>query len=468
LIAGVLRMTTSPKHIASSRTCLAIILAAGEGTRMKSSLPKVLHKVGGLSMTGHVARAVAAAGASAVAVVVGPDRDDVAAEARNNAMNTDVYVQTERLGTAHAVLAARAALARGYDDVVVAFADTPLVTAQTFARLRAALSDGAAVVALGFHAADATGYGRLIEANDQLARIVEHKDATEAERQVTLCNAGLMAFHGDKALELLARIGNSNMQNEYYLTDLAEVAHRAGLRTAVITASEEEVQGVNDRVQLSTAERVFQNRMRRAAMMGGATLIAPETVFFSHDTVIGRDVLIEPHVVLGPGVTVADGAVIYAFSHLEGASVGPKATAGPFVRLRPGAVLGAKAKVGNFVEIKATVLGEGAKVSHLTYLGDAEVGAEANIGAGTITCNYDGFSKFKTIIGARAFVGSNSSLVAPVTIGAGAYIGSGTVVTKDVASDSLAVARPQQVEKPGWAVRFRAIAAARKVQKNKA
>jgi bifunctional UDP-N-acetylglucosamine pyrophosphorylase / glucosamine-1-phosphate N-acetyltransferase len=452
----------------NSRTCLAILLAAGEGTRMKSALPKVLHKVGGLSMTGHVARAVTLAGASAVAVVIGPNRDDVAAEARANAPGADVFVQAERLGTAHAVLAARKALAHGYDDVVVAFADTPLVTAETFARLRAALADGASVVALGFHAADATGYGRLIEAGDQLLRIVEHKDATDAEREVTLCNAGLMAFHGSKALELLAKIGNANVQNEYYLTDLAEVAHKAGLKTAVITASEEEVQGVNDRVQLSTAERVFQNRMRRVAMVGGATLIAPETVFFSHDTVIGRDVLIEPHVVFGPGVIVADGAVIHAFSHLEGASVGPKATAGPFVRLRPGAVLGAKAKVGNFVEIKATVLGEGAKVSHLTYLGDAEVGAEANIGAGTITCNYDGFSKFKTIIGAGAFVGSNSSLVAPVTIGPGAYIGSGTVVTKDVAADSLAVARPQQVEKPGWAARFRAVAQARKAQKNKA
>jgi bifunctional UDP-N-acetylglucosamine pyrophosphorylase / glucosamine-1-phosphate N-acetyltransferase len=452
-------MTTSS---AAARTCLAIVLAAGEGKRMRSLKPKVLHEVGNFSMVGHVLAAVKAAGADAVAVVVGPGRDDVAAQARSVMPDALVFTQVDRLGTAHAVLAASKALARGFDDVIVAFADTPLVTAETFARMRAPLAEGVGVVALGFDAADPTGYGRLVVEHGELDRIVEHKDASAAERTISLCNAGLISFDGRSALDRLKRIGNANAQGEYYLTDMVTVARAGGARAVALVAAEEEVQGVNDRRQLASAEAVFQRRMRDAAMIGGATLIAPETVYFSADTVIGQDVMIEPHVVFGPKVSIADGAVIHAFSHLEGAKIGPNATVGPFARLRPGADLAAKAKVGNFVEIKAATLGEGAKVSHLTYIGDAEIGAGANIGAGTITCNYDGFLKYKTIIGKGAFIGSNSSLVAPVTIGEGAYVGSGSVITSDVPSDALAVARGRQMQRAGWAAGFRARKAAEK------
>ncbi len=437
------------------RTCLAVVLAAGEGTRMKSATPKVLHKVAGRSMLGHVVGAVAGAGATHLAVVVGPDREDVAAEARAAFPGAEIFVQRERLGTAHALLAAKEAIARGFDDVVVAFADTPLMTAPTFARMRAALAAGETVVALGFEAADPTGYGRMVVSDGRLEAIVEHKDATPEQRAITLCNAGLMALAGDKALSILGRIGNDNAQKEYYLTDAPMVARAEGLGASVLVASEEEVQGCNDRVQLAAAEAVMQRRLREEAMRGGVTMLAPDTVHLNHDTTFGRDVLVEPHVVFGPKVTVADGAVIHAFSHLEGATVGPGASVGPHARLRPGAVLGEKAKVGNFVEIKAATLGKGAKVSHLTYLGDAEVGAEANIGAGTITCNYDGFSKFRTVIGAGAFIGSNSSLVAPVTIHDGGYVGSGSVITGDVPADALGVARSRQRNIEGWAKSFR-------------
>lgn len=440
----------------STRSCLAVVLAAGEGTRMKSARPKVLHEVGGRSMLAHVLAGVVAAGADAVAVVVGPGREDVAAEARRIVPQAEIFVQTQRLGTAHAVLAARDALARGHDDLLVLFADTPLVTPETFGRLRAALGQGAGLAALGFEPADPTGYGRLLMEGGALTGIREHKDASEAERRVGLCNAGLMALSGRDALALLEAIGNDNVQKEFYLTDAVAEARRAGLRAEVVLAGADEVLGVNDRIQLSAAEAIFQSRMRATAMREGATLIAPETVFFSHDTVLGRDVLIEPNVVFGPGCRVEDGATIHAFSHLEGAHVGPGATAGPYARLRPGADLGAGAKVGNFVEIKSASIGAGAKISHLSYIGDATVGAQVNVGAGTITCNYDGFDKFRTQIGEGAFIGSNSSLVAPVSIGAGAFVGSGSVVTRDVPADALAIARGQQVEKAGWARTFRA------------
>ena len=444
------------------RTCLAIVLAAGEGTRMKSARPKVLHEMAGRSLLGHALAAVAAAGADAVAAVIGPDRPDVAAEVKKQAPHAAIFVQTERKGTAHAVLAARESLAQGHDDVLVAFADTPLVQPATFATLRAALHDGAAVAALGFEARDPAGYGRFVVQDGELQAIVEHKDADAATRAITLCNAGLMALDGKRALAILDAIGNSNAQNEYYLTDAVAVAHAQGLHAVARTAPETEVQGVNDRAQLAAVEADFQRRKRAEVMAAGATLVAPETVFFSHDTQIGRDVLIEPNVVFGPGVRVADGAVIHAFSHLEGASVGPGASIGPYARLRPGADLAKGARVGNFVEIKAAAIGEGVKVNHLTYIGDAEIGAGANIGAGTITCNYDGFFKSKTIIGEGAFIGSNSALVAPVRIGAGAYIGSGSVITRDVQPDALAVARGRQIEREGWASSFRAAAKARK------
>jgi bifunctional UDP-N-acetylglucosamine pyrophosphorylase / glucosamine-1-phosphate N-acetyltransferase len=453
-------MTNQPPK--TQRTCLAIVLAAGEGTRMKSSLPKVMHKVGGRSMLGHVLDAVAQAGATALAVVVGPDREDVAKEARAHAPDATVYVQRERLGTAHAVLAAREALEKGYDDVIVAFADTPLIRPETFAALRASLAKGASIVGLGFEAKDPAGYGRFVMDGEMLEAIVEHKDATASQRTITLCNAGLMALDGRRAIALLSAVGNDNAQKEYYLPDAAIVARAQGLSAGICLAPEDEVMGVNDRIQLSVAESVFQGRMRHAAMAGGTTLIAPETVFFSHDTKIGRDVIVEQHVVFGVGVAIADGAVVHAFCHFEGATIGPKANVGPYARLRPGADLGENAKVGNFVEIKGATIGKGAKVSHLSYIGDADVGAEANIGAGTITCNYDGFFKYHTSIGDNAFVGTNTSLVAPVRIGAGAFIASGSVITDDVPVDALALGRGRQVVKDGWAAQFRAESAQRK------
>lgn len=440
----------------SHRRSLAVILAAGEGTRMKSAVPKVLHPIAGRSLVAHVIDAVSRAGADRVAVVVGPGRDDVAAEARRIRPDVVIAVQEERRGTGHAVLAARATIVEGFDDVVVVFGDTPLVEPETLRRMRAGVGEGAAVVALGFEAADPTGYGRFILEGDRLVAIREHKDATPQERQVRLCNAGLMALDGRQALDVLDAIGNDNAAREYYLTDAVAVAAARGLRASALTAPESEVMGINDRVQLAQAEAILQVRLRERAMRSGVTLVAPETVFLSHDTKLSADVVVEPHVMFGPGVEVEGPAVIHAFSHLEGARVAAGASVGPFARLRPGAVLGTQAKVGNFVEIKNADLGSGAKVSHLTYVGDASVGAGANLGAGTITCNYDGFGKYRTVIGDNAFIGSNSALVAPVTIGAGAFVGSGSVVTEDVPADALALARGRQVNRQGWAVAFRA------------
>ncbi|MDQ0468741.1 bifunctional UDP-N-acetylglucosamine diphosphorylase/glucosamine-1-phosphate N-acetyltransferase GlmU [Labrys wisconsinensis] len=448
-----------------SERAVAVVLAAGEGTRMKSAVPKVLHKVAGRSMLGHVLDAAAQAGIGRAAVVVGPDRADVEAEARTAAPGAAVFVQAERLGTAHAVLAAREAF--GGDDVVVLYGDTPLLSPPTLRRLTDALAEGAAVVVLGFEPAEPTGYGRLIVEGGELVRIVEEKDASPAERSIRLCNGGLMALAGAHARALLEAIGNANAKGEFYLTDAVEIARGRGLTAVAETVAEEEVMGVNDRLQLAAAEAVLQRRLRERAMREGATLVAPETVFLSHDTRIGRDVLIEPWCWFGPGVTVADGAVVHGFSHLEGAHVGPAASVGPYGRLRPGTRLGRKAKVGNFVEVKAADVEEGAKINHLTYIGDARVGANANIGAGTITCNYDGFFKQHTDIGADAFVGSNSALVAPVKIGDGANIGAGSVITKDVEPGALAVARGRQVEIAGWARTFRARRAAEKAGKAK-
>ena len=430
---------------------------------MKSDLAKVLHQVAGRSMLAHVLASVASAGVERLAVVVGPGRDDVRAEVAKLRSDARVVVQEQRLGTAHAVLAAREAIADGCDDLLVLFADTPLVTPATVLALRAALADGASVAVLGFEAAEPFGYGRLIQDEaGRLAAIREQKDASDSERMIRLCNAGLMAIDGERALALLDRIDNVNAKSEFYLTDIVGLARADGLATRVVVARETEVLGVNDRLQLAQAEELAQARLRHAAMAEGATLIAPETVFLSFDTKLGRDVTIEPHVVIGPGVAIDDGAVIHSFSHLEGASVGAGASIGPFARPRPGTALSAKVKVGNFVEIKATTVGEGAKVNHLSYIGDADIGEGANIGAGTITCNYDGFLKYRTRIGAGAFIGSNSALVAPVTIGAGAYVGSGSVITKDVCAEALAVARGLQVEKPGWAATFRAAQKAKK------
>lgn len=442
--------------MADARRILGIVLAAGEGTRMKSARPKVLHEVAGLSLVGHALTAAHKAGVTDLAVVIGPDRPDVAAEVARLVPEAKVFEQRDRRGTAHAVLQADSVLAKGFDAVVILFGDTPLVRPETIRALGEAVQGNNAVAVMGFTAKDPTGYGRLITSGTSLEAIREHKDASATEREIRLSNGGLMALRGDIALDLLKSVGSANAQNEFYLTDCVALARQRGLGASIVEVPEEEAQGVNDRVQLAAAEAVLQRRLREVHMRNGVTLIAPETVFFALDTVIARDVLIEPNVVFGPGVVIEEGAVIHAFSHLEGAKVGAKATVGPFARLRPGADLGAEAKVGNFVEIKNVDLGAGAKVSHLTYLGDASVGAETNIGAGTITCNYDGFRKFRTTIGANAFIGSNSALVAPVTIGDGAFVGSGSVVTKDVPADALAVARGHQLTKEGWAVNFRA------------
>ncbi|MGF9763115.1 bifunctional UDP-N-acetylglucosamine diphosphorylase/glucosamine-1-phosphate N-acetyltransferase GlmU [Microvirga sp. 0TCS3.31] len=455
-------MTLSHTAQVSSRTCLAIVLAAGEGTRMKTAKPKVLHQVANRSMLGHVLATLVQAGATSTAVVIGPDREDVAKEVQKISNEARIFVQTDRLGTAHAVLSAREALAQPADDVIIAFGDTPLILPETFTKLRAPLAEGAAVVAMGFEAKDPTGYGRFITSGNELLAIREHRDANEAERAVTLCNGGLMAIRGDLALTLLDRVENRNAKGEYYLTDIVEIARSLGHRTAIAVVSEEEVHGVNDRAQLAAAERMIQDRLRLSAMASGVTLVAPETVFLSHDTKLGQDVVVEPHVVFGPGVVVEDGAVIHSFSHLEGARIASGAGVGPFARLRPGALIGPKAKVGNFVEIKNTDLGAGAKVSHLTYLGDASVGAEANIGAGTITCNYDGFGKYRTEIGEGAFIGSNSSLVAPIRIGNGAFVGSGSVITDDIPDNALGLGRGRQTIKEDWAIVFREKAQAAK------
>ncbi len=433
----------------------AVILAAGQGTRMKSALPKVLHPLGGAPLVWHVIKAAVDAGAVRISLVVPPGIDEF--DGLNPPVPSRLFPQNERLGTAHAVLTARPALEGETLPVLVLYGDTPLVTPESLKRLLAVLEPGTGLAVLGFDAANPAGYGRLISGpGGELLAIREDKDATSEERAVTLCNSGIMAFQGPLILDLLNRIGNNNKAGEYYLTDAAGIARTLGQRAALELIDEDEVRGVNTRAQLSEAEAVFQRRARSKAMDGGATLLAPETVTFSHDTILGQDVLVEPNVFFGPGVTVGDGVTIRAFSHIEGAHIGAGAAVGPFARLRPGTRLGPKVRIGNFVELKAAELQQGVKVNHLTYIGDASVGEEANIGAGTITCNYDGFKKHKTHIGAGAFIGSNSALVAPVRIGDGAYVGSGSVIGKDVPDGALAVTRAALVQREGWARRMRA------------
>ena len=437
------------------RTCLAIVLAAGEGTRMRSARPKVLHAIAGRSLLGHVLDAVFEAGGTVTAVVVGPGAEAVAAEAKRILPDADIFVQAERRGTAHAVLAAKAAIARAPDDVLVIFGDTPLIRPQTLTRIRKALADGAALVVLGFRAKDPTGYGRLVLEGGELVAIREEADASPAERAIGLCNGGLMAFAGPTALPILERIGNDNRKGEYYLTDAVTIARAMGHKAAVIETEEDDVRGINTNAQLAETGAVLQQRLRQAALDGGVTLVAPETVFLSSDTKFGRDVVVEPFVVFGPGVMVEDNAVIRSFSHLERAHVGKAAMVGPYARLRPGARLQEQVHIGNFVEVKEAVIEAGAKANHLSYIGDATVGAGTNVGAGTITCNYDGVAKHRTEIGKNAFIGSNSALVAPVKIGDGAYVGSGSVITHDVPAAALALARGRQVIKDGWARRLR-------------
>jgi bifunctional UDP-N-acetylglucosamine pyrophosphorylase / glucosamine-1-phosphate N-acetyltransferase len=442
------------REVMQVATGLAVILAAGEGTRMRSALPKVLHGLGGRPLIGHVLSAVAQTG-SAVAAVVGPGHDAVAAVVRKARPGAAIFVQSERRGTAHAVLAARAALEDAKGPVLVVFGDTPLVTATTLTRLRDALGGGTAVAVLGFRPADPFGYGRLVVEDGELVAIREEKDASAAERALTLCNAGAMALDGEIALAILDQIGDHNAKREFYLTDAVAIARAMGRKVVAIETEEDEVRGINTRAQLAEAEAVLQRRLRQHWLEAGVTMVAPETVFLSADTQLAPDVVIEPNVVFGEGVVVEEGAVIRSFSHLEGAHVGKGARVGPFARLRPGADLGPDVHIGNFVEVKAAEMGRGAKANHLAYIGDARVGEGANVGAGTITCNYDGTAKHRTEIGKGAFIGSNSALVAPVSIGDRAYVGSGSVITSDVPADALAIGRGRQVVKEGWAARLR-------------
>ncbi len=448
-----------------THSLLTVVLAAGKGTRMKSALPKVLHPVAGRPMLAHVLALAKAAGAARTAVVIGPGMDDVRKAALKVMPDAEVFVQEQQLGTGDAVKAALPAIAGHAGDVIVLYADTPLTTVDNIARLRASLDGGNQVAVLGFEPDDPTGYGRLLtDASGALTAIREDKDASDAERKVRLCNSGVLGFRVADLAGVLGRLTNANAKGEYYLTDTIELIRADGGRAGVVTCAAEDVLGVNSRDQLAEAEAIWQRRRRMEAMREGATLIAPETVWFSHDTVIGRDVLVEPNVFFGPGVTVGDGVEIKANCHIEGAAIGAGARIGPFARLRPGAALGADVHIGNFVEVKNVRMGDGAKANHLAYLGDGSVGAKANIGAGTIFCNYDGFFKHQTVVGEGAFVGSNSALVAPVEIGAGAYVGSGSVITKNVSAGALALERSTQEERPGWAEKFSQMMARRKAK----
>lgn len=430
----------------------ALLLAAGQGTRMKSSLPKVMHRLAGRPMILHALATLESLLIDEKFVVVGSGMEQIGAAIAPVA----TILQQERLGTAHAVAQARGHLS-DQDTVLILYGDTPLLQAATIYRLLQMRRDDPelAVVVLAFRTDAPTGYGRLLAGEGGLLGIVEEKDASPEQRAITLCNSGVMAIDGSKLFELIERIGNDNAQGEFYLTDIVSVAVARGLRADYVLADREELQGINSRAELAAAEAILQKRLRSRAMEKGATLIDPASVFFSADTEIGQDVEIGPQVIFGPGVRIEDGVEIRPFCHLEGVSIAKGAVIGPFARLRPGAVIEAGAHIGNFVEIKNAVIESGAKVNHLTYVGDARVGARANLGAGTITCNYDGFGKYPTVIGEGAFIGSNSALVAPVTIGKGAIIGAGSVITKDVAIGALAVSRGSQMELPGWADRFR-------------
>lgn len=438
----------------NTRPIAAIVLAAGKGTRMKSATHKVLHKIAGRAMIDHLLASLGELVPERTVVVVGDLREQLEAALGDRA---EVVVQEPQLGTGHAVQQAEQALA-GFDgDVLVLYGDVPFVRAQTMRAMlgRLAAEDAPAAVVLGFEPEDALQYGRVIAEGGRIAKMVEFKDANAAERACKLCNSGLLAARASDLFALLRKVGNENAQGEYYLPDIVNIAVAEGRTCAVVTTdAPSEVAGINSRAELAAAEAQWQEFKRAEAMAGGATLRAPETVFFSWDTEIGRDVTIEPNVVFGPGVSVADDVTIRGFCHIEGATIASGVEVGPFARLRPGAKLEEKSKVGNFVEIKAATLGVGAKANHLTYLGNAEVGAGANIGAGTITCNYDGYFKHKTIIGERAFIGSNSALIAPVRIGADAIVAAGSAVSRDVDDGELRMVRAEQLVKPGWADRF--------------
>ncbi|WP_412504775.1 bifunctional UDP-N-acetylglucosamine diphosphorylase/glucosamine-1-phosphate N-acetyltransferase GlmU [Roseovarius sp. SYSU LYC5161] len=427
-----------------------VILAAGKGTRMVSDLPKVLHRVGGLPLLVHAMASGEALSPARRVVVAGHGAEAVTRAARDYDAAAQVVLQHEQLGTAHAVAQAAPALAGFNGDVIVLYGDTPFIRPETLARMAEARATHDVVV-LGFRAADPGRYGRLVMSGEELERIVEFKDARADERAIDFCNSGVIAADAATLFDLIDAVDNENAAGEYYLTDIVALARAQGLSATAVACEEAETMGVNSRADLAAAEAAFQDRARAAAMAGGVTLTAPDTVHFSHDTEIGRDTIVEPNVVFGPGVTVAGGARIRAFSHLEGASVAAGAEVGPYARLRPGTDLAEAARVGNFVEVKQASIGRGGKVNHLSYIGDARIGAEANIGAGTITCNYDGVMKHRTEIGDRAFIGSDTMLVAPVRIGDGAMTGSGSVISRDVPGDALAIARADQSNKPGLA-----------------
>lgn len=436
---------------------VTIILAAGKSTRMKSVLPKVLHPIAGRAMLGHVLDAALKTQNAQTVLVVGPGMESVSSYAQDIAPELAVAIQHDQRGTGDAVKAALPKVTTNNGVALVVFGDTPLIQPQTLAKMAADCSQATPIVVLGFEARNPAPYGRLVrDGQGALVRIVEAKDASPQERAITLCNGGAMAIRLEHIKGLIDKLETSNKANEFYLTDIVGHAREAGLACTIVEAPEADIQGVNSRADLAAVEAEMQHRLRERAMANGATLSDPNTVYLSADTIIGRDVTIGQNVVIGPGVEIAAGVTIKPFSHLEGGRIGEGALIGPFARIRPGSDIGKNVHIGNFVETKKAKVEEGAKINHLTYIGDARVGARANIGAGTITCNYDGFNKHFTDIGADAFIGSNSSLVAPVKIGDGAYTGSGSVITKDVAADALAVERTKQVERPGWAAHFRA------------
>lgn len=430
-----------------------IVLAAGMGTRMNSDLPKVLHKLAAAPMLHHALQAGASLGPDKVVVVTGHEAEAVARAARSYDETIETVVQEPQLGTAHAVAQAAPLLADAPGDAIVLYGDTPFIRPETLEAMLAARSDHAVVV-LGFHAADPGRYGRLLTEGDRLLAIREFKDASDEERRITLCNSGVICAEAKTLFALVSEVGNQNASGEYYLTDIVELARARGLSAGVVICDEAETLGVNTRQQLAEAEAAFQSRARAEALENGVTLTAPETVFFALDTVIGRDAIIGPNVLFGPGVTIESGAEIKGFCHLEGAHVSRGADVGPFARLRPGAELAEDVHVGNFVEIKNAILDEGVKVGHLSYIGDADVGEFTNIGAGTVTCNYDGVMKHRTKIGKRVFIGSDTMLVAPVSVGDGALTASGSVITEDVPAEAVALARAKQVNKAGLATKL--------------
>jgi bifunctional UDP-N-acetylglucosamine pyrophosphorylase/glucosamine-1-phosphate N-acetyltransferase len=449
--------------MAAAPPVAVILLAAGKGTRMKSDLHKVVHPLAGRPMLSHLLETVAALSPREVVVVIGSGREQV--EPLVAAAGGKVVTQEPQHGTGHAVLQAEAALAGFEGDVLILYGDTPLVEESTLRRMieRLHAPDSPAMVVLASRPADPLHYGRILaETDGTIRKMVEFKDASEEERAGDLCNSGMMAVRSADLWPLLARVGNDNAAGEYYLPDIVMVAASDGRKSAVVETGEDETAGVNSRSELAAVELQWQRRRRERAMAEGVSLLAPDTIWFSHDTLIGRDSVVEPNVVFGPGVRIGERVRVRAFSHLEGATVAEGAEVGPYARLRPGAEIGPRARVGNFVEVKKSRMGEGSKANHLSYLGDAEIGAGANVGAGTITCNYDGFFKYGTKIGEGAFIGSNTALVAPVSVGDGAIVGAGSVVTRDVPADALALARGAQTEKPGWAARFRAAMKAKK------